>query len=208
MAENEKNRSSEGRWKIIAGIAVGMLVMGIVFYSFQSGLMVSKVKVPGVELEFSERSGMGSVAPSEEVDDPQLRENQSRLESKLAELERQLAQRQSGEGPQAADDNLYSEPVPATAAPMIAGQWFNSQGLTYIVQQQGSYITIQELNPLLGITAVGEGNISGHQVNVSYSTAVGTIGQATLQISDDGRAMSGQARDLLTGVTMEMQMQR
>lgn len=208
MADKDASNSSEGRWKIIAGIAIGMLVLGIVMFSLQSGLMVSKMKVPGVELEFTERTGMGSVAQPERANDPQLWENQSRLENKLEDLERQLAERQSEESALPEGDFSFSETPAVEQAPMIAGQWFGPQGLTYIVQQQGSYITMQELNPLLGITAVGEGNISGRQVNVSYSTALGTAGQATLQISNDGRMMSGQARDLLSGITVAMQMQR
>ena len=64
------------------------------------------------------------------------------------------------------------------------------------------------MNPWLGVTAVGEGTISGNILNISYTTAIGTSGQAQLQISPDGRQMWGQSRDMVTGITVPMQLQR
>ena len=97
---------------------------------------------------------------------------------------------------------------PPQAIISLYGQWAGPGGLSYIIRQQGSYITIQEMNPWLGVAAVGEGTINGNIVNLSYTTAIGTAGQAQLQISPDGRQMLGQSRDMVTGVTMPMQMQR
>lgn len=206
MADDKPDKSTT-RWKIITGIAIAALIAGIIFYSFKSGLMVSKVSVPGmVELEFAERQGLGSVTKSEETDNLALRENQARLESKLAELVDRLPRYQAPAGVLAP----LNKPPPSgsvAAIPAIYGQWFSPQGLTYIIQQRGNYITIQEMNPLLGITAVGEGTIQGQQINISYTTAAGTFGQAALSLSNDGRTMWGQSRDTVTGFVMNMQLQ-
>lgn len=209
----EDKTKSGGHWKIIAGVAVGALIAGIVIYSFQSGLMVRKLSVPGmVELEFADRQGLGSVAEPEKANESALRENQSRLESKLSELEERLADRDtSGDASEpdatAPIGNSPSE-HPGSSVPSLDGQWSSPQGLTYVVQQRGDYLAFQEFNPLLGITAVGEGTVHGRQVDIAYSTAMGTFGQASLRVSDDGRMMWGQARDVTTGAVTNMQLQR
>lgn len=196
------------RWKIIAGIAVGALIAGVVYHNLKSGMTVSKLSVPGmVELEFAGREGLGSVAQPTPADEKALQENQSRLETKLTELEHRLAER-AAPGNAPAPPVLSDETPQPTHAASIAGQWLSPQGLTYVIQQSGDYVTMQEFNPMLGITAVGEGRVQGQQVNIAYTTAVGTFGQASLRLSDDGRVLSGQSRDTASGFVMNVQMHR
>lgn len=210
MAEHDTHKSLT-QWKIIAGIAIAALIAYVVYINFKAGITVRKVSVPGMmELEFADRQGLGSVAEPGKTDESGLRENQTRLETKLAELEDRLAERGSAPPPEpdeiaSPEDSSFGG---AAAAPGLQGQWFSPQGLTYIVQQRGDYVTLQEFNPLLGITAVGEGRIRGTQLELSYSTAVGTFGQATLQLSEDGSTLWGQSRDVTTGLVMNMQLQR
>lgn len=206
MSKDQTNENI-ARWKITAGVAIALLIVGILYYSLESGLMVSKVSVPGmVEFEFAERKGLGSMTKPEQASEPALRTNQAQLEQKLAELEQRLAEHDTGSGAPL-DGGTIDLPPPASV-PALYGQWASPQGLSYVIQQQGTYLTIQELNPWLGVTAVGEGTISGNLVNISYSTAAGTIGQARLQISPDARQMWGESHDLTTGIVVSMQMRR
>jgi len=94
MADKDQSGTSGSGWKITAFIAIGLLVLGIVYFSLKSGLFVQKLAVPGmVELQFAERTGLGSAGKPEQANDPELKANQAQLEQKLGELERRLAER-------------------------------------------------------------------------------------------------------------------
>jgi hypothetical protein len=69
-------------------------------------------------------------------------------------------------------------------------------------------VAVREFNPLLGVTAVGQGSISGHELQLTYQSAMQTNGQASLMISPDGRNLSGNARDNVTGVSFQLMFTR
>jgi hypothetical protein len=37
-------------------------------------------------------------------------------------------------------------------------------GVSWIIEQTGNAVAFQEYNPVLGVTAVGQGSTSGHQL--------------------------------------------
>jgi hypothetical protein len=70
-------------------------------------------------------------------------------------------------------------------------------------------VTFAEFNPMLNtVTAGGAGSINGRDFVLTYQTAVGTMGQARLRVSDDGESMSGNYTDLSTGASQYLMLER
>jgi hypothetical protein len=82
----------------------------------------------------------------------------------------------------------------------LSGTWQSNFGLSYIINQFGNAITIQEVHPVYGITAVGQGVISQGSINISYVNAFYARGTGMLQLNNY-RQMNGQFTDLATGFT-------
>ena len=114
-------------------------------------------------------------------------------------------QSQSVQSPK--DDNAKQvSPTTDTAPPTepaqffsISGTWQSAVGLSYIIEQSGGDVTIQEINSFGIVTAEGQGVIEGRDIDISYVTAVGTLGRALLSVSDDGRRITGTFEDLTIG---------
>jgi len=83
----------------------------------------------------------------------------------------------------------------------LTGNWAGMGGLSYVIQQVGTQITFQETHPTMGVTAVGQGEITHRQLNVTYRTNMGTVGVGNLEISSDGRRLSGSVIDQVTGAS-------
>lgn len=92
--------------------------------------------------------------------------------------------------------------------PNISGVWQAAGGISYTVQQNGNIIAVQEMNPLYGVTAVGQGRISGQIIDVAYNTIVGTTGRLFLELSEDGSLMTGSYSDTITGMSGEISLYR
>jgi len=52
----------------------------------------------------------------------------------------------------------------AAGVNILAGTWHSAPGVSYLIQQNAAALTIQEISPLYGITAVGRGTIAGQAV--------------------------------------------
>jgi hypothetical protein len=95
-------------------------------------------------------------------------------------------------------------PVPPVQAPAaasyidISGSWRGQDGI-YIFQQSGSNVAFQlfDWNQLL--IAQGTGTIQQGVVTLAYVRADNTGGDAGLQVSANGRQMTGRYRNLVTG---------
>ena len=72
-------------------------------------------------------------------------------------------------------------------------------GLSYLIEQRGNFVTIQEINPFYGVTAVGQGQIQGQSVLINYQTASYTQGTGNLTGSPDGRSLNGYFQDNYSG---------
>ena len=83
----------------------------------------------------------------------------------------------------------------------LNGTWQSNLGVYYNINQFGNTITVQEVDPIYGITAVGQGIINQRTISINYLTALYTQGTGILQVSDDGRRMDGKFTDLSTGFT-------
>jgi hypothetical protein len=93
--------------------------------------------------------------------------------------------------------------------PNLAGNWRSAAGLTYVVNQFGNYISVQEVNPMLGgVTAVATGQIEGPSFNLPAYTLAGTTGVLSLQLSEDETQLTGQYRDNVVGSEVPMVLSR
>jgi len=110
-----------------------------------------------------------------------------------------------------ADQKTLSQSVSTTTTGHgfdLNGLWDSDQGIQYLIEQDGNRIVLQEINPLLGITAEGEGRLNGRRIQLSYVTALGTSGNARLTVEDDADTLSGVFSDLTTGVTLSIELYR
>ncbi|WP_298269918.1 hypothetical protein [Geobacter sp.] len=191
MPRENRLPGDTGARRTIWTIVLGLLIV-LVGYNIYSGVAVRKIGIPGMfEVEFGDQPTR-SIAGTEKIDQmssAELKERQARLEEKLREMET----RRETPAPQ---------PLPETAS--FYGTWQSTQGISYIINQNGTYITIQEISPIYGVTAVGQGTVYGREINVSYYTAAGTTGRAQLKLSGDGRQLQGGFTDLNTGASMPL----
>ncbi len=83
---------------------------------------------------------------------------------------------------------------------VVTGVWRNpaEPTISYVLQQQGATVTMTEITTsLLGtmVTAQGEGQLQGQQLDMMYRTALGTMGQSTTTLSEDGQRLVGAFQD-------------
>jgi len=176
-------------------IVVSMLLVVVVGYNLYSGATVKKIGIPGIfQIEFGERPDPVARNELDRMDKQELLQRQAELERKLQAIEKDV----NRADPSPSDPRRPQQQQQARSL-NVTGSWQSAAGLTYVLQQNGNYVAFQEINPIYGITAVGEGTIAGRVLDISYTTALGTIGKAHLRVSADGQHMSGTATDLSTG---------
>lgn len=95
----------------------------------------------------------------------------------------------------------------------VSGVWQNPEQptLTYVMEQTGERVTMKEVTTsFLGtmITAEGEGHLQGNQLQLFYRTVLGTMGQSTAMLSDDGRRLSGTYQDFSNMIPMALSLVR
>ena len=83
---------------------------------------------------------------------------------------------------------------------VVTGVWKNpaEPTISYVLNQQGHHVTMTEVTTsLLGtvVTAQGEGQLQGNQLELMYRTALGTMGQSTTTLSEDGQQLVGAFQD-------------
>ena len=97
-------------------------------------------------------------------------------------------------------------PVPVSPAPAfidISGSWRGPDG-TYIFQQSGSNVNVQLFDGNRLLSAQGAGAIVQGVVTIEYVRIDDTGGEIRLQVSANGRQMTGSYRNLVTGETGPM----
>jgi hypothetical protein len=176
-----RQASERTRVTIFVLIFVGVVAFGIAIFSASSPPSNESL-VPNQEIE--------------QLGDQKLAERQAQLEQKLREMEEAL-QREKNRGQQSNE----AQESPAQYS-NISGTWYAGVGVSYVIQQIGSAVTIQEISSLYGITAVGQGTITGRDMSFYYNTALGTKGRALLKLSVDGQQLTGTFTDLASGISL------
>ena len=178
--------SSKFLWTVLF-----IVIIPLIGYALYSGLMVGKIELPGgFKIEFEAPPEALADDKLDSMEREELESRQAELEGRLKEMERQLEAKRDAE-----EEIDFVEPEVD-----ISGVWQSTAGLTYNITQQGSYITIQEVNPLYGVTAVGEGELIDNLLTISYRTALNTVGQGNLSLSNYGRSLSGTFTDSYSGM--------
>ncbi len=202
---NEKQSSGSSSGKNFLWVVVALLLIVIVVYNLSSGLSVKKINISGIfEAEFAEKPA--SVATPDQIEkfgEDELKKRQAELEKKLTDLEAQLAaNRKTPAG--TTSGGLEEEIRDQMPLPSLAGAWRTAQGVSYYIQQNANAMTLQEVNPIYGVTAVGQGTIAGQNVQFNITTAVGTWGSAQLSLAADGRQLNGYYSDAVTGAAIPL----
>ncbi len=173
-------------------------LVGVIAYTIvnQGGFLKQfSVGSDGISMEFDQLKDL----PGQE-----LAERQNKLEQKIANINNTLEQ--GSAAPQTAANNVnasYSQ-----NSINLNGRWNTNVGFSYLITQYANEISIQEFSPVYGITAVGQGQINGQSVSITYQTALNTQGNGVLNISPDGRSINGQFRDHMTGNVTSVLMYR
>ncbi|NTU58661.1 MAG: hypothetical protein HGB00_07050 [Chlorobiaceae bacterium] len=172
-------------------------IVAIVAYTIgnQGGFLKTlNIGSSGVSIQFEQLKNV----PKEE-----LEQRQSNLEKRLEGINANLKQ-SSNDIPKSASTS--AQPQANTFS--LSGKWGSNIGLSYLITQYGNAVSIQEFSPAYGITAVGEGQISGQAVTIAYKTAMNTQGIGTLRISPDATKIEAEFKDLYTGNISPVSMYR
>jgi serine/threonine protein kinase len=84
----------------------------------------------------------------------------------------------------------------------VSGTWQSPLGLRYILQQQGNQVMFQEIGDDGPTGGGGQGTINGYAMDIQCWAANGALGRALLQVSPDGRQISGTLTDSSTGISV------
>ncbi|MDH3503538.1 MAG: trypsin-like peptidase domain-containing protein [Nitrospirota bacterium] len=95
----------------------------------------------------------------------------------------------------------------------VTGVWKNPNEPTvsYVLQQIGDRVVMREVTAsVLGtmVTAEGEGQLQGNQLAIFYRTVLGTMGQSSTTMSDDGRTLTGTFQDFSNMIPMALSLVR
>ncbi len=83
---------------------------------------------------------------------------------------------------------------------VVTGVWKNPADptISYVLTQQDNHVTMTEVTTsILGtvVTAEGEGQLQGNQLELMYRTALGTMGKSTTTLSENGQQLVGAFQD-------------
>ena len=96
---------------------------------------------------------------------------------------------------------------------VVTGVWKNpaEPTLSYVFNQQGNHVTMTEVTTsFLGtvVTAQGEGQLQGNQLEIMYRTVIGTMGQSTTTLADDGQHLTGTFQDFSNMIPVAISLER
>jgi hypothetical protein len=202
---NDEVQKTAKSWKGLT-VVILLLIICLTIYNLYSGNIVKKLNFIGLEVEFAERTqGIVTEKRVEEVGAGELKTRQVNLEGQLKELQARLEEK--GEQPATLVANSKTSParVNETTAPAfnLTGTWepLEEDPSTYSLWQNGDSLVLEQSLAPYGVLAVGQGQIVGRSINITYTTALGTTGRGTATISPDGNRITGEVTDLTTGVT-------
>jgi hypothetical protein len=132
-------------------------------------------------------------------------QRQAELEAKLVQLQSRLEQAERS-GARASAPAAANASFDAPAVASIAGRWNSNTGSFYVIQQFGANVAIQEYTNG-AISAVGEGLFDGETLDASFQTLVGNV-SVELDVSPDGRRLSGDLTYVLTGTSLPFEIYR
>jgi hypothetical protein len=96
---------------------------------------------------------------------------------------------------------------------VVTGVWKNpaEPNISYVLTQQDNHVTMIEVTTsILGtaVTAQGEGQLQGNQLEMMYRTALGTMGQSTTTLSENGQQLVGAFQDFSNMIPVAISLMR
>lgn len=171
------------------------VVIPLILYTVYQGFVLGEIELPGgIRMTFQKNLPTMPESVQDRYQDLSKEERDDRTEA----LQRQVDDLR---------DELNRRPS-SSASFDLSGSWRGYGGARYQIYQNGSYFTIQELSPYGIPTAVGEGQINGRSLTLTYQTAVYTYGSGVLTISADGQSMSGYFQDNTYGTRINVTLRR
>jgi hypothetical protein len=169
----------------------------------------------GLDKKGSSNSKPQQVASTTEEE---LRKRQAELEEKIRQLsEKDLARRESElneklrQGRETIDDadhqgqHTYQQ---QSGFPNISGTWQDpNTGASYLIYQNNEFFTMREMS--MGVvTAAAKGRINGQNAVFSYNTIFGTTGTGSMVISEDTSHLACVFTDLVSRLTLSVNLYR
>jgi len=173
-----------------------IVIIPLILYTLFAGFVLGEVEFPGgFRITFQPKVSGTTKAVEGDYGDLHRDEKEDRAK----ELQRELkALRRKVERSSASSPGSYD----------LSGSWRSAGGASYRVFQNGSSFTIRELSAYGMVTAVGQGQVMGRSIQLSYQTATYSQGAGELTLSPDGRSMSGYFKDLTYGTTIPITLYR
>lgn len=206
----------EARDKKILVQSVCAVLLIVVLFNVYSGVTVSKIGIPGlIDLEFNSGSSPDS-KPGTDSNNRNDFETYDEFESgNSADESFQVrgtdTQNPAVRNPEMVTPGVINRPVqqPETVPAVLDlnGRWYGEDGSEYDISQVGSSVSFTEYG-MFGATASGYGNYQNNRLSLEYETVFGTYGTAILNLSHDGRMMSGRADDLTSGASTTLVLRR
>jgi len=193
--------------------SVSAVLIIVVLFNVYSGITVSKIGIPGlIDIEFNSDNESGDALPGEQInrsqpdDAAESRSGQSVEESSV--LNNSPVQDISNELYTEDGSDEVSQYVPAAPALIdLNGMWYGEDGSEYEIAQSGGTVFFTEYG-LFGATAQGSGSYQNNRLILEYETVFGTAGKATLNLSQNGQVLSGQANDITACAITQLYMRR
>lgn len=191
-------------WTTLPGILTGITglitaIGGIITFFYQIGVIGTR------DISINKRS-QETIQTQTKIEEGLSQLNQQELSQRHAELEKKL--REMEVKIKEKEHQLNQTEGMQVQYVNISGTWQGTGGLSYIINHSGNFVTVQEINPIYGITAVGQGTIDGQNIDVWYTTAIGTTGRALLKVSADGRQITGTITDQSIGISTPIALYR
>jgi hypothetical protein len=169
-------------WGVLGVIAILVTVK-------QLGFTPTKISTGTVSVELS-----GGIAPapahtdSGQPSQPAEKPDTSQLQSRVHELERQLAARTLPASPASTDNPAPAQERPQhETTPNISGSW-RADPLGVSITQNGTSVVMQVFTWGL-LASAGYGMVRGHNLQVSYTNNLGMPGRMEATISPDAERM-------------------
>lgn len=203
----------EARDKKILVQSVSAVLIIVVLFNVYSGITVSKIGIPGlIDLEFNTESPDSK--PASNPDNKDDSEPYKDYESGNSVKESYQDEESGNQNPAIRNPEIVTPSVinrsvqqPETAVLDLNGRWYGEDGSEYDISQVGSSVSFTEYG-MFGATASGYGSYQNNRLTLEYETVFGTYGSAILNLSHDGRMMSGRADDLTSGASTTLVLRR
>lgn len=195
-------------WSTIPGIITAIATLVTAIGGFL--VVLNQIGVFGTKQEpkVDEKKVVTGTADQREVENlsaDELKLKQMQLEAKLREMEQRMAQQSEAGAPSSPQQGQPFQDIA-----QLHGTWYFDNGASWIINQSGVSVSVQEYSYLFGeqlLTAGGQGTVIGQRAFIDFSTIGGGSGRAELTLSGN-RTLSGTLKDASGNPLMALHLTR